>query len=121
MSQKKSARKKAAETRKRKAAGQKAATTRKHRAAGIKAAEKRKHRAAGKKAATTRIEKKQPAVASAPSPVLPHIPPAIDRTDEELPAPTPETAVTAEETSENPTASLRASIEALRNARWGSK
>jgi hypothetical protein len=44
---KKSAGKKAAETRKRRAAGKKAAAQRKHHVAGVKAAAKRKHGAAG--------------------------------------------------------------------------
>ncbi len=79
----KSAGKKAAQTRKRRAAGKKAAASRKHRAASTKAAKTKKHRAAGTKAAATRATKKQ-------EPVVP--PPTAEETaaldvSDELPAP----------------------------------
>jgi hypothetical protein len=82
----KTAGKKAAETRKRRAAGKKAAATRKHRAAGKKAAATRKRRAAAKKAVVTSVRKKQEGVT--PPPETPQVPSAIDTT-EELPAPGP--------------------------------
>ncbi len=143
MSPKKSAGRKAALTRKRRAAAKKAVAKRKHRAAGIKAAAKHKHRATGNKAAKTRVRKaaarkatetrarkKPPAavrelgkveITEAPAPTVPHVPSAIDRT-EEPPTVTSETSVSGEETSDpspDPTASLKVSMEALRNARWG--
>jgi hypothetical protein len=115
----KSAGQKAAEARKRRAAGKMAAAKRKHRAAGKKAAKTRVRKAAATKAASTRARKKQEFVA--PPATMPHIPSAVDKT-EELPSPISEAQSTAAETSEpgtNPTASLRTEIEGLRNRRWG--
>jgi hypothetical protein len=82
----KTAGKKAAETRKRQAAGKKAAATRKHRAAGKKASATRKRRAGAKKAVATRVRKKQEA--AAPPATMFRAPRAVDTT-EELPAPGP--------------------------------
>jgi len=117
----KSAAKKAAETQKRRAAGKKAAAKRKHRAAGKKAAKSSVQITVAKRTAKNRAKKKP--VQSAHAPAAPAVPSAIDKT-EELPLPTamPETSVTVAESSEHsadPTASLKAEIEALRNARWG--
>jgi hypothetical protein len=117
----KSAGKKATETQKRRAAGKKAAAKRKHRAAGKKGAKTRVQRAVATRTAETRAKKKP--VQSAPAPAAPAVPSAIDKTEEPpLPIAMPETSVTIAESSEpsaDPTASLKAEIEALRNARWG--
>ena len=109
--------KKAVQTRKRKAAATKAAATHKHRAAGMKAA-------AARKTADARARKKPSQPVHVP-PTLREIqtPPAAQETEEPAPTPPPEKSVPKAETSEpsNPNASLRASMEALRNARWGKR
>ncbi len=128
MSPKKSPGKKAAK--KSGAAAKKAAAKSKHHAASVKAVAKRKHQAAGKKAAKIRMLKvgaKKAAVArkakkqqaAAPAPVeisAPPESPTIPATE------TPVTVAKIEEVSAlSSTASLRASMEALRQARWAKR